>query len=348
MAKAKKLPSGQWRTLVYSHTEKVNGKDKRIYESFTADTKKESEYMAAEFALNKKNKAKPQNMTLGEAIDAYINMKSNILSPSTLSEYKRLRNKRFQGIINIKLTNLTQNLIQEEINKESIELSPKSIRNICGLLTAVLKVYYPGFSVSLSLPTKTRFVPHIPSIDDIQAIMQAIQGKDIELPVLLALWLGMRMSEIVGLRWQNVTEDYIIVKEAVVRTDEGNVLKGTKSYAGIRNIAIPTYIKQLLQKQNHNSEYVVNMSHPKIYRHFIRMLDYNNIPRCRFHDLRHANASIMLRLNIPDKYAMERLGHAQNSTLKMIYQHTMQDEQIKVNNSVDSFFLDMQHKMQHE
>ena len=56
MAKAKKLPSGQWRTLVYSHTEKVNGKDKRIYESFTADTKKESEYLAAEFALNKKKR----------------------------------------------------------------------------------------------------------------------------------------------------------------------------------------------------------------------------------------------------------------------------------------------------
>jgi|GEM_PF-6934690 len=33
MAKAKKLPSGQWRTPEYSHTEKVNGKDKRIYES---------------------------------------------------------------------------------------------------------------------------------------------------------------------------------------------------------------------------------------------------------------------------------------------------------------------------
>ena len=43
MAKAKKLPSGSWRCLVYSHTEKVRDaktgewKNKRVYESFTSD-----------------------------------------------------------------------------------------------------------------------------------------------------------------------------------------------------------------------------------------------------------------------------------------------------------------------
>ena len=49
----KETPSGQWRTLAYSHTETIDGKQKRIYESFTAPTKKEAEYMAAEFMLNK-------------------------------------------------------------------------------------------------------------------------------------------------------------------------------------------------------------------------------------------------------------------------------------------------------
>ena len=53
MAKAKKLKSGNWRCLVYDYTDE-NGK--RHYESFTAETKKEAEYLAAEFALNKKRK----------------------------------------------------------------------------------------------------------------------------------------------------------------------------------------------------------------------------------------------------------------------------------------------------
>ncbi len=91
MANAKKLPSGQWRTLVYSHTEIVDGKPKRRYESFTADTKKESEFLAAQFSINKSNIDKPKNLTLGEAMDLYIDSKSNILSPTTLSEYRNMR-----------------------------------------------------------------------------------------------------------------------------------------------------------------------------------------------------------------------------------------------------------------
>ena len=53
MAKAKKLPSGKWRALVYDYTDS-NGK--RKYQSFTAETKKEAEFLAADYSLNKKMK----------------------------------------------------------------------------------------------------------------------------------------------------------------------------------------------------------------------------------------------------------------------------------------------------
>ncbi len=110
MANAKKLPSGQWRTLVYSHTEIVDGKPKTRYESFTADTKKESEFLAAQFSINKSNIDKPQNMTLGEAMDFYIESKSNILSPTTVREYKNIRKNQLKTIINIPLNKLNQNI----------------------------------------------------------------------------------------------------------------------------------------------------------------------------------------------------------------------------------------------
>ena len=50
MAKAKKLKSGNWRVLVYEYTDEQK---KRHYKSFTAPTKKEAEYMAADYALNR-------------------------------------------------------------------------------------------------------------------------------------------------------------------------------------------------------------------------------------------------------------------------------------------------------
>ncbi len=82
MAKAKKLPSGNWRCLVYI------GKDqdgKRKYESVTAPTKKEAEYKAAEIRLHcESHNTRTENLTLSEGIDKYIASKENILSPSTI------------------------------------------------------------------------------------------------------------------------------------------------------------------------------------------------------------------------------------------------------------------------
>ena len=89
MAKAKKLPSGSWRCLVYSHSEPMTdkagkpvmdaktGKQKmrRVYESFTSDDptsagKREAERMAAVFAAQKElPQQSPVTMTFGEALD---------------------------------------------------------------------------------------------------------------------------------------------------------------------------------------------------------------------------------------------------------------------------------------
>lgn len=58
----------------------------------------------------------------------------------------------------------------------------------------------------------------------------------------------------------------------------------------------------------------------------------------RFHDLRHMNASIMLQLGIPEKYAMERGGWTTNSTLQNVYQHTFSKERALVDEKVDKYF----------
>lgn len=86
MAKAKKLPSGAWRCRSYDYTDS----DGKIHmASFTAATKKEAEYLAAEYAVTKKQKKLPANLTIGDAIDKYILSKENVLSPGTIREYRR-------------------------------------------------------------------------------------------------------------------------------------------------------------------------------------------------------------------------------------------------------------------
>ena len=81
MAKAKKLPSGSWRCLVYSHTEKVLDKktglmkDKRVYESFTDDDpgprgKRKCEAKAATWEDEKEKTAKVKSITVDEAVNS--------------------------------------------------------------------------------------------------------------------------------------------------------------------------------------------------------------------------------------------------------------------------------------
>lgn len=53
------------------------------------------------------------------------------------------------------------------------------------------------------------------------------------------------------------------------------------------------------------------------------------------------NASIMLMLGVPDKYAMERGGWATNTTLKAVYQHTFSDERKSVDDKINGFFEDL-------
>ena len=59
-----------------------------------------------------------------------------------------------------------------------------------------------------------------------------------------------------------------------------------------------------------------------------------------FHDLRHLNASVMLALGVPDKYAMERGGWSSNNVLKSVYQHTFSTERKQVDDRIDRYFRD--------
>ena len=124
MAKAKKLPSGAWRVLVYDYTDENK---KRHYQSFTADTAKEANYLAAEYALKKKSKSKPVNKTVSEAIDNYIEIKRMFFPPSTIASYKKIKRNNLQSLLNTKLSKLTQEDIQREINTEAKTLSPKTV-----------------------------------------------------------------------------------------------------------------------------------------------------------------------------------------------------------------------------
>lgn len=338
MAKAKKLPSGNWRVLVYDG---LDADKKRKYISFTADTAAEAEYMALEYTLKKKRADKPENLTVGEAIDRYIESKDAVLSPSTIRGYKGIRKNNIQGIMNLRLNKINQDIIQREFNNEAKSRSPKSLRNIHTLLSTVLKIYYPDFILRTTLPQKEKIDIYMPTKEEMKLLLNDVTGTEMELPVLLSMCLGLRRSEICGLTWDGVDfkNNTIRIRQAQVINSDGEwVMKNTKSYTSNRTITLNNTLIKKLSNQDDQTGAVVKLAPNVITQRFERIVKRLGMPNFRFHDLRHYNASVMLALNIPDKYAMERMGHATNNILKNVYQHTMDNEKEKINTIVDNYF----------
>lgn len=351
MANAKKQPSGNWKTLVYDYTDKDN---KRHYESFTSDTKKESEYLAAEFSMNKKRMSKSRNFTLSEAIDKYIENSDGVLSPTTINGYKNIKKVAFKDILDVPLKKLSNEILKNSVNLESKRtantrnfgntISAKTVCNEYGLITAVINLYYPELNCKVTLPAKEK---HIKELLPVEIIMDVVKGTDIELAVLLAMWLSFTISEVKGLtKSLSVKDGYITIKDVVVTIGGVELKKDkAKAYERIRKHRIPEYIQDLIDKTK--TDVLVPSSSSSVYHKFQRLLDANNLPRMSFHDLRHMNASVMALLNIPTKYALDRGGWKTESVMKNVYSHTFSQEREDVDDMIDAYFNNkMQTNMQ--
>lgn len=329
----KQLPSGKWRIQVMVDNQRIGR---------TFDTPEEATYWASGIKTKlKEAEAAPKNLSVSAAVDRYIESKDAVLSPSTIAGYKKIKNNLMTNIATVKLGDLTQEKVQRWVNSLAKKKSPKTVANAHGLLSAVLAEYRPSMTLRTTLPQKIKPNIQIPSEAEIKAILATAKGTKYELPIILAVWLGLRQSEILGLTWDCVDGNTIHIRQAIVMGENGPVEKGTKTYSGTRAIHLPDYIKELLDATPHQGDHIVRMSGKAIYSGFSRICEKAGVPHLRFHDLRHTNASVMLASGIPDKYSMKRMGHATNNMLKTTYQHTIKEKEAEYDQLIDSYFEDL-------
>ena len=352
MATAKKLPSGPWRALVYSHTETIDGKQKRIYESFTALTKKEAEYMAAEFGLNRKRQ-RIGNLMFIEAAENYISDKENLLSPSTIRGYKYIIKAETTEINHIPIKKIDEKTLQSFINKNSIRYSSKSISNQIGFISAVLKKYKIALDFnSLSRKPKQKREILIPTENEVLRLLSEAKGSNMEVPLILAALCGLRQSEIAACTWDKLSGQILKIRGSVVLDINNNYVhkQENKSISGTRDIILIDYASERLEaiRNGRTTGNMSEMTPSGVLKGLKRLCLKLGFPNYSMHSLRHYHASTMLSLNIPDKYAMEILGQNSPHMLKTIYQHTFSDEFIKVNCLLNDHYNEkMQHEMQH-
>ena len=340
MAQAKKLPSGSWRC----RASYMGSDGKKHFKSFTASTQIEAEYMAAEFRMNRRHLSVQDNWPLGYAIDQYIELKRPVLSPTTISSYEKIRKSAFQDIMNLPIGSIDSNTLQKAVNAEMLRrpqgrraatVSPKTIHNEYGLVASTLRRYCPDRVYRVDLPKKVRRIRSLPLPEE---IYDAVKDTDIELHVLLAMWLSFTESEIRGLtKSKSIDGNYITIREVLVIVDGVEIRKeAAKEETRNRRHRIPGRIKQLIDEVD--GDVICPMSRSTLIKKFKRYTRQAGLIDMTFHDLRHINATLMATLRIPDKYAQERGGWKTDHVMKSVYMETFSEERKRVDDIVDEYF----------
>lgn len=337
MATAKKLPSGNYRVRIYTG-KKPDGSPQ--YKSFTAETKKEAERQAALYENEIKQK-EYNGLTVGEVIDIYIRNSTNVLSPASIRKYDSMRRNSYKDIEDKYVKDMKQPDYQAFVNAFSMDHAPKTVDSVCGLLTASLKALDNETNLTLKRPKKKPSTIAIPTDDQVKHLIDNAGRPEMQLAFVMAAALGLRRSEICALSWEDVDDKTLHIKKAMVQTKDGDwIIKSTKTNAGTRDLEMPDYliqkIKGLKPDGVKETDRIFPFTPGAITMRFHRASRDAGI-NCRFHDLRHYNASIMLALGVPDKYAMLRMGHATPNMLKRVYQHTIDEKEKEVSDEVNKY-----------
>lgn len=338
MATAKQLPSKKWRCRASYTDEYGNYKTK----SFTADTKKEAEHLANLFILEREHKAKPENKTLGELADIFLETKSEILSPSTIRGYQSIRRNAFQSIIDVRIGVLTKELYQKAVNEYAKGRSPKTVLSAHVFFNTLLKENDVYVGDKATLPRKAKKETEIPTTMEIQSFLRAVKNTRLYRYCLFSVCLGLRKSETIALQWKDIDLDKktVSINKARVRDEIGAyVVKQTKTFDGTRTLHLPPVLIAALGEKGEPEEYLFTDS-PKalesLYQQQCKRLGFPY----NFHALRHYYASVMLMNGIPNRYARERMGHATEDMLIKVYQHTMDSKQREYDTVLDDFFTE--------
>jgi integrase len=230
--------------------------------------------------------------------------------------------------------------LQKAINEEAATKSCKTISEGKNLIITALKLYGVQLQLNVTLPPKKPKVKELPTAEQ---VIRMVRGTDIELPCMLAMWLSLRVSEVRGLKFSDLKDGVLTIQRSKLYLGGEDVVRDVnKTFNSTRKLVVPPYLIRLIQNVPHSSDndFIVPVNYQIIRKH-LRKLAKANGYTMTFHDLRHLNASVMLMLGIPDKYAMERGGWSTPNTLKSVYQHTFSEERRQVDAKIDDFFNDI-------
>jgi len=306
--------------------------------------------------------------TVSEFMDYWLyDIVEPIVKESTFSNYFHYNEKWIIPFLGKKkISRLEEEHIQQFINHlTKQELSAGSVQNVYRTLYGALKkaqIY--GYirnnpCIQVILPENTQKTAQTLSLTEQKKLEKVARSSPKGLPVLLALYTGLRIGEVCALTWNDV--DFIKGTLSVSKTrqriqrpkskrkqSKTHVATGSaKSSSSVRTIPLPLFILELLQqyKGQATGEYIITHNgcplEPRTLQyHFKRLLQLANIKAVNFHALRHSFATRCMEQCIDVKTISELLGHSSAKITLDLYGHSRFEQKQVAMNYLHQLYLD--------
>ncbi len=300
----------------------------------------------------RKGYTEPENMTLEEYFDQWLDRKKRNVQPGTYEHYESyMRTHIIPGLGHLKISQLEPHHVEsfmDEVHEK--DLSQRSKKHIFRILSSSLingkrSGIKEGIMEGIESPKVDRQQIEFWTQEEVNKFMGSLKSKNHAIPIILALATGMRRGEILGLKWSQV--DFENKKISVfnqLKKDDGGkwiISPQLKTSTSYRTIDIDhntvELLKEHLRQQDkdkmkcgpdyHNLGLVCATStgdsiKPTYLRTvFNRTIKKSGVKKISFHGLRHTHATLLLRDGVHPKVVQERLGHRSIQTTLDTYSH---------------------------
>lgn len=275
------------------------------------------------------------------------------LRPLTHAGYQVNARKHIVPAIGaIKLDRLTPQHVQEMLNeRQAAGFSAKTVRYIHQVLRSALSTAKRWDLVERNVATlvdpprakRKQIRPLEPH--EAQQFLESVRGDRLEALYSVALALGLRQGEALGLRWQDLdlSAGVLKVRHQLQRIETKLTLVEPKTERSRRTLVIPPSIverlhdhanRQLAEKLWAGSKWVDNdlvftnrygapLQARRVIEEFHKSLHRAGLPRIRFHDLRHSCATLLLIQGVSPRVVMDVLGHSEIAMTMDTYSHVV-------------------------
>ena len=317
----------------------VTVEGERVYISGESEEEYYAKASAAKSGLIEAKK--PDNRIVKDLVSDYIKAREGTASVSTIDGYERKSKNNLQSLMPLRVKDLTESAVQKAINLDKKKYAGKTIWDAWSLIQSATGVHYDNL---LFPSTKPKKKPPVYGEDDVKKIILGLAeyGGQVECAGLLAIWLSLRRSEIMGLKWSDIRKNGIVVRHARVY-DKSHKLqeKDNKNETSERTILCDGYILDKLNALPKTGEYVFTISTSGIWEGITKVCKSVGVEHGYLHGFRHTNATIMEYVGVPPKYANQRGGWADDHTRQKTYTDLMTKGGEEASQLVDNFFLNM-------